>query len=182
MDARKPPARGQVPGWLRLIHEPAAFWRAAAAGSLRRGFAIGVVRQEFFAAANPAPAEEQQMAAQAADGKIRVTTMVDELRAAFTLATVNDAAAAQAREILIRPQFPPPDISSEALIGLLQIQALAHVFDHFASAGNGLEREHAPAMDFGSFDAKLVFRERRRDRNGEPAGTLHPQAPGKVNG
>ena len=146
------------------IHHAATDWRAAAAGNTRQSFSIGVIGEEFPARANPAAAEEKNVPPAAANGKVRIAAVVDELRAAWAREAVNHDAAIEASEINIIARFSLAQISPEAAVGLGESQAVACVLDYLAAFGNGLEGEDAPAVDLGTADAQAKPGALRRNR------------------
>ena len=140
---------------LRLfpVHHAAAFRRAAMARDFRKVALESIVREQLFAGLNPAAAEKEQPPANAANGKIGVATVIDELRATPASEAVDHKAAIQPGEINIMTRFSEAQIAPKTAAGLRKSEMVAQVFDDPLAAGNDAEGEDTPAMDFRTGDA-----------------------------
>lgn len=117
------------------------------AGNSWHLFAEGVVGQEFVTSPNSPTAEEQQMAAKAADGKIGIATVIDELSAALAENAINYHIAFEASKIDVGARMPEPDIAAESPLCLLHREPVARILNDLSAAGDSLQGENSPTMN-----------------------------------
>ncbi|HEY0702112.1 MAG TPA: hypothetical protein VGD60_05035 [Candidatus Acidoferrales bacterium] len=151
---------GGFHGWLgcEFVDYAAAIFGAAVAGGAGAGGGKTVVDQEFFALADFAAAEIEDVAAQAADVEIRVATVIDDYRAVAVIVTIDEPDFVEKEEGDAENFAGGPGFSKFAR-GLAHADARAFVFDDLVIGGNGFEREDSPTMDVraADFEAKGTF-------------------------
>src|ERR1700691_3138105 len=126
-----------------LLDSPATVFRAATTGSALDVAAEIVVDGQLFTAANRAEAHVQNVALHDAADEIRLAAMIDDLRAAAADGAVECPVSVHAEQIGV--------IAFIAPLGLMAIDALTGVFDHFAAG-----RDFLGGVDSVAVKARLA--------------------------